>query len=80
MVGKAATGHDALMVCRRVTGREITAVPSQRRPGDGAISIADCTRATQVLGWKPQFGRLEDIISTAWAWQQRLYSSDFRAK
>lgn len=71
--GTGSSVAQVIEVCRRVTGHEIPAIMSPRRPGDGAISIADCSRAMQVLGWQPKYNRLEDIISTAWAWQQRLH-------
>lgn len=70
--GTGTSVAEVIEVCRRITKHEIPAIPSARRPGDGAASIADCSRAMNVLGWKPQFGQLEEIISTAWEWQQRL--------
>jgi len=70
--GTGTSVAEVIDVCRRVTGREIKAIPSQRRPGDGAVSIADCSRAMKVLGWTPSYDALDGMISTAWAWQQRL--------
>lgn len=57
---------------RRITGREIVAIPSARRPGDVAISIADSTKAKTILGWKPAHANLDNIITTAWEWHQRM--------
>ncbi|MCU7490818.1 MAG: UDP-glucose 4-epimerase GalE [Bacteroidota bacterium] len=54
---------------RRITGREIKAVISARRPGDPAILIADNKKAREVLQWIPEYG-LDDIIKSAWQWHQ----------
>ncbi|HEX2962890.1 MAG TPA: UDP-glucose 4-epimerase GalE [Ignavibacteriales bacterium] len=54
---------------RRITGREIKAVISARRPGDPAILIADNKKAREVLQWIPKYG-LDDIIKSAWQWHQ----------
>ena len=37
----------------------------QRRPGDPAILIADSTLAREMLGWKPEFTDLKDIVKHA---------------
>lgn len=54
---------------RRITGREIKAVISERRAGDPAVLIADNKKAREVLGWIPKYG-LDDIIKSAWQWHQ----------
>jgi UDP-glucose 4-epimerase len=73
----SGTGHsvaEIISAARRVTGRKIEAVPSGRRAGDVAISIADCTRAKSLLSWQPQHADLDEIIGSAWRWHQQLYS------
>lgn len=57
--------------CRQITGRPIQALMQARRPGDSAALVADATRAREILGWRPQFAALDQIIAHAWAWQQR---------
>lgn len=39
-----------------------------RRPGDPATLIASSQKAMDVLGWKPKYTNVEDIIATAWKW------------
>jgi UDP-glucose 4-epimerase len=56
---------------RRVTGREIPAVESPRRPGDPPMLVAASDRINAELGWKPERPRLADMISDAWEWMQR---------
>jgi len=65
------TGHSILEIiaaARRVTGRDIPVVKSQRRPGDPPVLVADASRATDVLGWRPAYPDIETIIRTAWDW------------
>lgn len=55
---------------RKVTGQPIPAEMAPRRGGDPDTLVADSTKAREVLGWKPKFDNIEDIISTAWTWKQ----------
>lgn len=52
---------------REITGKEIKSDVISRRQGDPAVLIADNKKASEVLGWKPQYG-LEEILKTAWRW------------
>ena len=53
---------------RKVTGKEIPADVAPRRAGDPDILVADSTKARKVLGWKPKYDNVHDIIQTAWTW------------
>ena len=57
-----------LEAAREVTGKEIHAKIADRRPGDPDSLIAASDKARSVLGWKPQFDDVHDIIATAWKW------------
>ena len=58
---------------RRVTGHPIPAEVHPRRPGDPAVLVASSEKAIRELGWKPRYAKLDDIMRTAWAWQQKRY-------
>ena len=67
------TGHSVAEVVdaiRRVTGRELTTVIADRRPGDPPVLVANASRAKTDLGWSPRRS-LDDAIRTAWSWAQR---------
>jgi UDP-arabinose 4-epimerase len=69
--GAGASVRQVLEMVEQVTG---TAVPhwlGPRRAGDPAELVADATRASAELGWRPQFSDLETIVTTAWQWHQR---------
>lgn len=54
--------------CRRHSGHPIPARISPRREGDPPALVADATQAKQVLGWKPRYTQIDEIVSTAWKW------------
>lgn len=55
---------------RKVTGMDIPAEDAPRRAGDPATLVASSEKAKSILGWKPEYGDLEQIIGTAWNWHQ----------
>lgn len=55
----------------KVTGKTIPQEVGPRRAGDPDTLIADSSKAREVLGWKPQYDSVEDIIRTAWNWTQK---------
>lgn len=55
---------------RKVTGLDIPAEDAPRRAGDPATLVASSKKAKSVLGWKPEYADLEQIIGTAWKWHQ----------
>ena len=68
--GDGYSVRQVLEMCRKVSGHPIPCVEKPRRPGDPPVLVASADRARSVLGWKPQFPGLEQIISTAWAWHR----------
>jgi UDP-glucose 4-epimerase len=48
-----------------LTGKQITPVIAERRPGDPASLCADVSRIEKALGWKAKRG-LHEIIQSAW--------------
>ncbi len=65
-------GHSVLEIiaaAERVTGKEIKRVLNERRPGDPAKLVATAEKAKRILGWNPQLGNIDDIISSAWNWK-----------
>jgi len=54
----------------KATGRSIKVEIGARRAGDPAQLIASSEKARTVLGWKPQFTDVEQVIGTAWKWHE----------
>jgi len=69
--GNGFSVREVVQTAERVTGKEIKAIETSRRPGDPAVLVGSAEKAQRVLGWRTQFPTLEAIISTAWKWYQR---------
>ncbi len=68
-------GHsvrDVIRVAEQVTGHKTPYREAPRRAGDPPILIADPSRARNLLHWQPALPNLEDMVATAWKWQERL--------
>lgn len=50
-------------------GYSLTVNNGVRRQGDPAVLVADSTLAKQVLGWRPQFTELSQIVKHAYIWE-----------
>ncbi|MBQ3654905.1 MAG: UDP-glucose 4-epimerase GalE [Synergistaceae bacterium] len=61
---------EMINAARTATGLEIPLEIGARRPGDPAKLVADSTKAHEILHWKPEITRMEDIIATAWKWHK----------
>ncbi|MDJ0795839.1 MAG: UDP-glucose 4-epimerase GalE [Calothrix sp. MO_167.B12] len=59
---------------KQVTGKDIKIVECDRRPGDPPVLIGSAEKATNILGWQPQYSSLEDIIAHAWQWHQKRHN------
>jgi len=68
--GDGYSVRDVIRTCEQVTGLKIPAIEKPRRPGDPPKLVASAAKAVSELGWKPKFPKLEDIVSTAWAWHR----------
>lgn len=55
---------------REITGIDIPVKILPRRPGDPARLVADASKASTILGWRPVRSSLHDIISSSWAWHK----------
>lgn len=71
--GNGFSVKEVIKTARKITGKEIKAEISDRRPGDPPALVGSGAKARQVLNWKPQYAQLEDIISHAWQWHQKRH-------
>lgn len=69
--GQGFSVQQVIETARGVTGREIAVSDAPRRAGDPPRLVADASRAKAVLGWRPAFAALEQIVSHAWHWEQK---------
>ncbi|HAF95782.1 MAG TPA: UDP-glucose 4-epimerase GalE [Elusimicrobia bacterium] len=72
--GRGFSVKEVVETARLVTGKKVKAVIRARRSGDPAELVASQAMARRVLGWKPRYTRLADIIRTAWQWHRKAIS------
>ncbi len=65
--GTGFSVREVVEAARRVTGHDIPAVDSARRPGDPPTLVASSDRARDLLGWQPTHTDLDRIVADAWA-------------
>lgn len=68
--GTGTTVLEAARAFERAAGRKLDRRVGPRRAGDAAAVYGDNRRAAEVLGWRPELG-IDDIMRTAWQWEQR---------
>ncbi|MBE9014189.1 UDP-glucose 4-epimerase GalE [Pseudanabaenaceae cyanobacterium LEGE 13415] len=71
--GNGFSVREVINMARKVTGRSITAVECDRRPGDPPALVGSAEKARSSLGWNPQYADLEKILTHAWTWHQKRH-------
>src|SRR4029079_16565913 len=69
--GNGVTVLEAIRAFEKVTGEKLNYVIGPRRPGDVIAIYANNDYARSQLNWETKYS-LEDMLSTAWKWEQRL--------
>ena len=59
---------DVVQTAQEVSGLTIKSHLAPRRFGDPPALISDSTKAQKLLGWKPKFPDLSQLIDHAWKW------------
>lgn len=72
--GNGFSVKQVIDAARQITGRQINAVECPRRPGDPPALVGSSDRARQILGWNPQYGDLNQILTHAWNWHQKRHT------
>ena len=64
--GKGTSVTEIVEATEKVIGKKLNYDYGPRRPGDPAILTAKADKAFELLGWKPEYTNVEDIIRTVW--------------
>jgi UDP-glucose 4-epimerase len=62
--------REVLAAVEATCGRPVPHRVGPRREGDPPVLVADAGRARDLLGWRPAYRDLGEIVATAWAWRQ----------
>jgi UDP-glucose 4-epimerase len=73
--GHGFSVREVIETVAKVTGQKIATREAPRRAGDAAELVADSSRLQSQFGWSPAHDDLEEIVSTAYAWERRLNSA-----
>ena len=69
--GRGFSVREVIAAATAVTNRAVPVVEGPRRSGDAAALVSGSTRALEVLGWKPRYADLAEMIRHAHAWGQK---------
>lgn len=69
--GNGYTVNEVIQAARSVTNHPVPSEIIQRRAGDAAVMVASSSKAKSILGWKPKFPNIEQIVETAWKWHRK---------
>lgn len=69
-VGQGRSVLEVIEAVNRATAQVTPYAVGVRRPGDPAVLVADPSRAQAMLGWKPRYTELQEIVATAVAWRR----------
>ncbi|MBH1939003.1 UDP-glucose 4-epimerase GalE [Streptomyces sp. AV19] len=64
--GEGVSVREMIELVLKITGQDLPARVTPRRPGDPARVVACAGRATDELGWQAKYG-VRDMIASAWA-------------
>jgi UDP-glucose 4-epimerase len=70
--GRGFSVLEVIHAAQRICGLKVPYTLGPRRPGDPPILVGSAEKARGLLGWKPEFPELDQILSTAWAWEKKL--------
>lgn len=73
--GNGISVLEAINAFEKISGIKLNYEIGPRRPGDVIATYANNNLAKQALGWNPKFS-LDDIMATAWKWEQRLKADE----
>ena len=73
--GNGITVLEAIQAFEKVTGVSLNYIIGPKRSGDVVAIYANKDKAEKLLGWKPKYS-LEDIMKTAWLWEQKLKTDE----
>ncbi|MGL5872688.1 MAG: UDP-glucose 4-epimerase GalE [Xenococcaceae cyanobacterium] len=69
--GQGYSVREVLNKVKEISGVDFSVIEVERRAGDPACVVAASDKIRQVLGWQPQHNSLDEIVSSALAWEKK---------
>jgi UDP-glucose-4-epimerase GalE len=73
--GQGFSVKQVIDTVERVTGRKVPWTLGARRDGDPPELVADSSKLRRQLGWQPAIAGLEEMILSAWSFDQRRHGA-----
>jgi UDP-glucose-4-epimerase GalE len=73
--GEGFTVLEVIRSAERVTGRPVPFEFGPRREGDPPSLVADASKLKLELGWSPKFTTLDELISSAWQFEEKRHAA-----
>ena len=67
--GKGTSVNEIINAAEKISGLKCPVEYASRRLGDPARLCANNEKAKEILGWKPEYTDIDDIVRTAWNWE-----------
>ncbi len=67
---KGNSVREVIERAKKITGIDFKVIEEGRREGDPAKLVASSQKAKDILGWRPQFDTIDQILETAWTWHK----------
>ncbi|HEY4393695.1 MAG TPA: UDP-glucose 4-epimerase GalE [Polyangia bacterium] len=71
--GRGSSVREVIRAVERASGRTVPVREVGRRAGDPPVLVADARRAGELLGWKPRYAALDEIVTHAVRWHGRAH-------
>lgn len=75
--GTGYSVREVLSKIREISGVNFPINETHRRPGDPACVVASGDKVRELLGWQPQHNSLDEIVSSALAWEKKKLSQPY---
>ena len=69
--GTGYSVKEVLSKIKEISGVDFTVDETPRRAGDPACVVASGKKIREVIGWNPQHNSLDEIVSSALAWEEK---------
>lgn len=68
--GYGNTNREVIEAVRTISGSNFPLIEKEKRAGDPNELVADVSKLTRELGWKPKYSDLRTIVESAWKWHK----------
>ena len=70
--GNGYSVKEVIDTYNKILNKKIKFKIGPRRPGDSKMVVADPSKFSKTLNWKPKFNNLEYILKTAYEWEKKI--------